>query len=78
MQQEPAAVKAISAEVERRPIEEFSLDEQQRIYDTAAMDYVYWLNELSADEREAHWDRVDKLTMEMALTDFWHARRWSR
>ena len=59
-----------------RPIEAFSLDEQQRIYDTAAMDYVYWLNELSAEEREAHWDRVDHLKMEMALTDFHHALRW--
>ena len=61
-----------------RPYEAFSLDEQQRIYDTAAIDYVYWLNEMTEDEREAHWDRVDHLKMEMALTDFWHAERWKQ
>ena len=51
-------------------------EETQADYDRAAIDYVYWLNELSVDERDAHWDRVDHLKMEMALTDFWHARRW--
>ena len=53
-------------------------EETQADYDRAAIDYVYWLNELSADERDAHWDRVDQLKMEMALTDFWHARRWAK
>ena len=60
-----------------RPIEEFSVEEQQRIYDTAELDYAYWLNELTADERDAHYDRVDKLKIEMALTDWEHARRWN-
>ena len=53
-------------------------EESQAHYDRAAMDYVHWLNELSVDEREAHWDRVDHLKIEMALTDFWHAERWKR
>ena len=49
---------------------------EQEAYDRAAMDYVHALNEMTTTEREAHWERVDRLKIEMALTDFWHAERW--